>query len=280
MPRDQRLYMTFPNDVHRHPKIMRLSVEARWAFIEMNGEARLSDNDGVFTLEEALFHWSEGVLAELCSSHPTRPLITRDDDGTYRIRDYAQHQQTRAERERLAEVSRENGRKGGRPKSNPWVTQTEPKETQGVPSGTQTKAEIEKELEVEKDSKNSSAPVVLASLFDDAYSHWPKKVERKKSFEKFKQAAKHMDATLLSQHIARFGDAYAATTERQFVPALNVWLAGERWADELPAKPVTGLPSAPTPRAEWCPVHAGWPHPDSHAGCDRCKEETNERKAS
>lgn len=31
--------------------------------------------------------------------------------------------------------------------------------------------------------------------------------------------------------------------------------------------------SAPSPRAEWCPVHAGWPHPDSTYGCDRCKEE-------
>lgn len=31
--------------------------------------------------------------------------------------------------------------------------------------------------------------------------------------------------------------------------------------------------SAPSPRAQWCPRHEGWPHPDSVYGCDRCKEE-------
>lgn len=157
MPRDQRLYMTFPNDVHRHPKIMRLSVEARWAFIEMNGEARIADNDGLFTAEEAEFHWPVTVLDELCASHPTRPLLVRTDSGGYLIRDYAEHQQTRAERERLAAISRENGRKGGRPKSNPAGTQTEPRETQGVPSGTQTKAESESESESPDLTKTSQS---------------------------------------------------------------------------------------------------------------------------
>jgi hypothetical protein len=170
MPRDQRLYMTFPNDIHRHPKLVRLSVEARWAFIEMNGEARLSDNDGVFTADEALFHWSEAILTELCGSHPTRPLVARDGDGGYRIRDYSEHQQTRAERERLAEVSRENGRKGGRPKVNPWGTQTKPTETQGVPGETQTKAEIEKELEKEKEEiKSISTPTARGTRLSDSW---------------------------------------------------------------------------------------------------------------
>lgn len=232
MPRDQRLYMTFPNDVHRHPKIMRLSVEARWAFIEMNGEARLSDNDGVFTQDEALFHWPAILLDELCRSHPTRPLVTRTEEGGYCIRDYAEHQQTRAEREALAEKRSNAGRLGGKARASAKQVLSNAKQSQA-------EIEIEKELELEKDSKNSSAPAVLASLFDDAYSHWPKKVERKKSFEKFKQAAKRIDATVLAQHIIRFGDAYAATTERQFVPALNVWLAGERWTDELPSPPTT-----------------------------------------
>jgi hypothetical protein len=151
--------MTFPNDMHRHPKVARLSVEARWAFVEMNGEARLADNDGLFMAEDALYYWPVEILAELCSSHPTRPLVVHDGEAnTYLIRDYAEHQQTKAERERLAEVSRENGRKGGRPKSNPWETQTQPSETQGVPGETQTKAEIEREKERETNKiKNSSA---------------------------------------------------------------------------------------------------------------------------
>lgn len=78
------------------------------------------------------------------------------------------------------------------------------------------------------------APSVLASGFDAAWSHWPKKVNRKQSVDRFKAATRRLDVTELVNAIIRFGDAYAATTERQFVPALDVWLKNERWTDELP----------------------------------------------
>lgn len=148
MPRDSRLYMTFPIDIHRHPKLQRLPPDVRWTFIEMNGEARIAMNDGRFPEEEAEFMWSRDHLEALLSSHPTRPLVERED-GLYVIRDYAEHQLTRAEQERLAAVSRANGQKGGRPKKNPEGTQQKPKQvspgTQPQPSRTRTKAESESE---------------------------------------------------------------------------------------------------------------------------------------
>ena len=77
----------------------------------------------------------------------------------------------------------------------------------------------------------SSVHTPTVQEFDTAWAHWPKKVERKKAFERFKIAApKHPE---LVADIIRFGDAYAATTEKQFVPALGVWLSGERWTDEI-----------------------------------------------
>jgi hypothetical protein len=143
--------MTFPIDFHRHPKIQRLPVEVRWTFVEMNGEARIADNDGVFSVDEAEFMWPAEHLALLCDSHPSRPLVVRDGD-VYVIRDYGEHQQTRADRERLAEVSRANGALGGRPRK-PGGTQTKPSqvqnETQTEPGRTQTKAESESESESE-----------------------------------------------------------------------------------------------------------------------------------
>ena len=85
-----------------------------------------------------------------------------------------------------------------------------------------------REMEVEREQGKPS----LTAEFDTAWAHWPKKVERKKAFERFKIAApKHPQ---LVADIIRFGDSYAATTEKQFVPALGVWLSGERWTDELP----------------------------------------------
>lgn len=112
MAKDERLYMTFPNDLHRHPKLERLPVEARWAFIEMNGEARIADNDGRFASEDAEFLWSTEILDALLNSHPTRPLVLRDG-ADYVIREYAKHQQTKADREALSAKRADAGRKGG-----------------------------------------------------------------------------------------------------------------------------------------------------------------------
>lgn len=91
------------------------------------------------------------------------------------------------------------------------------------------------------------APAVLVSEsdFETAWAYWPKKTERKKSFEKFKVIARRRGVEELTNDIRRFGEAYARTTERQFVPALVVWLNGERWTDDLPGVPGQA-PSKPT----------------------------------
>ena len=149
--KDKRLYMTFPNDFHRHPKMIRLDPAARWAFVEMNGEARIADNDGIFSAEDAEFLWSAEVLEALLSSHPSRPLLVRDAAGNYVIREYEKHQQTRGERDELARIARENGAKGGRPRKprgNPAETQGVLNETQPQANGTQPKAQSESESEL------------------------------------------------------------------------------------------------------------------------------------
>lgn len=74
----------------------------------------------------------------------------------------------------------------------------------------------------------------LESEFERAYEWWPKKTERKRSLAKFVSLAKTMDVDKLVADIIRFGKAYANTTDKQFVPALVVWLNGERWTDEPP----------------------------------------------
>lgn len=151
MAKDRRLWMTFPIDFHRHPKIMRLPVNVRWTFVEMNGEARIADNDGVFDAEDAEFHWPAEHLQALMESHPTRPLVIRNAEGQYVIREYAKHQQTRDERERLAEISRANGSKGGRPAKKPDGTQEKPNRvtdgTQPQPTGTRGKAQSQSQSE-------------------------------------------------------------------------------------------------------------------------------------
>ena len=142
MPRDQRLYMTFPNDIHRHPKVARLDVAVKWAFVEMNGEARIADNDGVFSADDAEFTWGREILDALVSSHPSRPLVMRVGD-TYVIRDYAEHQQTKAEREELSRKRSEAGAKGAQQRTA--NRQASAKQVLSKPEQTQAESESESE---------------------------------------------------------------------------------------------------------------------------------------
>lgn len=94
--------------------------------------------------------------------------------------------------------------------------------------------------------KKPSSPAATDSDFESAWSHWPKKTERKKSLEKFRAIARVRGVEQLTQDVIKFGDAYARSTERQFVPALVVWLNGERWDDELPGRSAANyVPSRP-----------------------------------
>lgn len=139
MPRDQRLYITLPLDIHRHPKFRDTSSEAKWAFVEMNLEARIADNDGVFSIEDAEFLWGADLLNELVTTHPSRPVVVRTSDS-YVLREYGEHQQTKADREELSRKRAEAGRKGGLSKSKASASQQ-------VSTHRQTQAESESESE-------------------------------------------------------------------------------------------------------------------------------------
>jgi hypothetical protein len=100
--------------------------------------------------------------------------------------------------------------------------------------------EREREREEERE-KNLSLVATKSSevieLFDWAYSHWPKRVKRDEALEKFKAVSKSESPAMIAECIQVFGDAYAATTAKQYVPALGVWLNQKRWTDELPTSP-------------------------------------------
>ena len=119
MAKDKRLYMTFPNDFWMHPKIAPLSVEAKWAFVEMNGYSRMQDLDG--RIPAVMMHrmWTAEVVAELVGSHDERPLMFHDEAAdVYVIRDYAAHQQTTTDREEMSSKRSESGKLGANKRWN------------------------------------------------------------------------------------------------------------------------------------------------------------------
>ena len=120
----------------------------------------------------------------------------------------------------------------------PVIRETLARVTEKVAPGTEeqrNRGTEEQRLSTLSVSDARAADVTAA--FDDAYSHWPKKTERKQALEKFKVAAKKISLDDLAAYVFQFGDAYAATTTTQYTPALGAWLGRERWTDELPTMP-------------------------------------------
>lgn len=143
MPKDKRLFMTFPIDFADHPKVARLSDAAFRAFVEMNGYCRQQDTDGYIDMIVAKRRWKLKSIKELLDSDPDRPLLLEQDDR-YLLRSYADHQETRESREARLERNRANGSKGGRPRATETQSVTEPVTESVLKTadlGTQEKAE-------------------------------------------------------------------------------------------------------------------------------------------
>lgn len=71
--------------------------------------------------------------------------------------------------------------------------------------------------------------------FEAAWEAWPKKTEKKRSRDKFLRLARNGDPHQLREVVQECGRAYRdGGWPTQYVPALVVWLNGERWNDPLP----------------------------------------------
>ncbi|KAM9867070.1 hypothetical protein ACIFOC_00392 [Leucobacter aridicollis] len=230
--KDTRLFIRLDLDYADHPKIIGLSDAAFRAHVTMMLYSRKYMTDGVLPKPVANrlgSQWDTDVLSELQNNDPEAPSLVLREDGSYELHGFTDMQETRAEIDARTARNRENGAKGGRPRK--------PKETQSVTgsggdSGTQTKAETETETETEVSSKELTTRA--RESFESAWSHWPKKTEKKKSLEQFVRVAKSNGVDAATSWVVAFGDAYARTTETQYVPALAVWLRNERWTDALP----------------------------------------------
>lgn len=235
--KDRRLYARFDIGFDEHDKIYPLSDAAFRALVEATLYARRQLTDGFLAEKLAVKRWGAQVLEELSTNDPEKPSLVRVEGG-WQIHDFAEHQMTRAD----IEAKREAGSKGGKAKAeNAASKPVAPASDLLQQTGSTSLAKTETETET---VKNSSAPAVLVTErdFEKAWEHWPKKTERKKSLEKFRKVAAARGLDVITADIERFGKAYARHVEKQFTPALVVWLNGERWTDELPgsnAKPYT-----------------------------------------
>jgi len=225
--KDKRLFARLDLDYADHPKIVVLSDAAFRAHITLMLYARKYQTDGLINNRVAnrvASEWDTDVLTELQTNDDEAPSLVKLSTGDYLLHGYADMNETKAEILGRQRRNSENGKRGGRPRKTESVTDSQ------TDSGTQKKAETETETEVSSKELTTRA----REAFESVWPSWPKKTEKKKSQEQFVRAAKRLGADVLSDHVRRFGEAYAQSTDRQYVPALAVWLRNERWTDELP----------------------------------------------
>ncbi|GAA1788104.1 hypothetical protein [Agromyces lapidis] len=108
MQKDDRLYGRFTLDFADSPKIAPLSDQAFRTLVEMTLHSRRMLDDGFVDARIASKKWRKKSIDELCTNDTEKPSLIRVDGG-FRIHDFEQHQQTRAD----IEKKREAGRKGG-----------------------------------------------------------------------------------------------------------------------------------------------------------------------
>lgn len=214
MPRDSRLYMTFPIDFWTHPKVSRLSDAAFRAFVESNGHSRMRETDGVLEPEDAHFLWKPEVLDELCTSHPSRPLMVHDADGNYVLRDYAEHQFTKADRDTLSQKRADAAAKR-------WGKTASADQVQSTPEQTDARKEIGKGITtpngVESARKRAtSIPdpfIVTAAMREWAATEVP-----------------HVDVDRATRQFVDYWRAASGrtSTKKDWTAAWRYWLRNER----------------------------------------------------
>lgn len=112
MGKDGRLYAQFTLDFCDHEKIVPLSDAAFRCLVEATIWSRKRMTDGWLASRFAVAKWGLDVLQELSTNDAEKPSLEQGEDG-WQIRDFAEHQDTRAEIEARRERNKLNGQKGG-----------------------------------------------------------------------------------------------------------------------------------------------------------------------
>ncbi|WP_411708660.1 hypothetical protein [Corynebacterium sp. LaCa116] len=112
MPHDPRVYAVITHDFADSPKLQVVSVEARWALLEMILYSCRMQTDGVLSKRLAAAKWPLDVCLELASNDAEKPSLV-ETENEWIIHDFLEHQTSKAQIEARRKQKQEAGRKGG-----------------------------------------------------------------------------------------------------------------------------------------------------------------------
>lgn len=207
--KDRRLYGKFTLDFPDSHKIMPLSDAAFRCLVEATLWSRKQMTDGLLPISYAHARWSLEVCQELLENDPVNPSFVRVENG-YLIHDFADHQTTRADLERVREARKTAGRKGGLAKAA----------ASGKQLAKQTASKTYPETETET-YKNTSK-------FDAFWDAYPRKVGRKAAEKAYVKAL----SEITDDELIAAAKAYAIAckgSEPKFIAHPLTWLRQGRW---------------------------------------------------
>lgn len=214
--KDRRLYAKFTLDFADNYKILPLSDEAFRCLVEATLWSRKHMTDGVLARRYAVARWGLGVMTELATNDPENPSLIESEEG-WLIRDFAEHQDTRAEIEARSERNKAAGQKGGQARAK--------RSAKRVASASVSETQAETETETYKNKGD----------FEAFWTAYPRKVSRKAAEKAYTKAL----ADVTAEQLLTAAKAYAHSvkdSDPKFIAHPTTWLNQGRW-DEFETAP-------------------------------------------
>ena len=224
--KDDRLYARFTLDFPDSPKFIALSVEAKWAYVEMVIYSRRQLTDGFLANAVALAKWGASVCLELLENDPVNPSLIEVENG-YQIHDFAKHQTTKEDIKSLSEKRKAAGRKGGLASAQAKAKQ--------VLKQNGSKIKPETETESKRSSSNAARSTPYTDEFLDWYKHYPRKVGKGAAAKAYGKLTADERATL--NDITHTYAASVQDSEERFIPHPATWLNERRFDDHTEPAP-------------------------------------------
>lgn len=223
MTNSSELFVKISHNIVENPKIVTLSCEARWAYLESIVYAARNFTDGL--IDRRILHqrWSDSVIKEL-TTNDENPSWIMLDNGDVQIYAFCDWQMTAEKRKEIQEKKRNAGIKSGEARRQTNTTRTG---VQQVFEQNANKKELELEVEEEK-----IKPLAIASpLFDEFWQLWPRREGKANAVKAWQKATKKISESDLVEK-ARAYVTSPTLPQAQFVPHAATWLNGERYNDE------------------------------------------------
>ena len=225
MTNSSELFVKISHNIVENPKIVTLSCEARWAYLESIVYAARNFTDGL--IDRRILHqrWSDSVIKEL-TTNDENPSWIMLENGDVQIYAFCDWQMTAEKRKEIQEKKRNAGIKSGEARRQASTTRTG---VQQVFEQDANKKELELELEIEQEKIKPLA--ITSPEFDEFWQLWPRRESKATAIKAWDKAVKKIHATEIIEKARAYVTSPKAPA-RDYFPYAATWLNQERWNDE------------------------------------------------